>query len=145
MLNDPMASGPDRAHPTPDDDHDHAEALDDLMEESREDGDDEPSRRPRQDADAWRQGYPYDTKLPRAAYEKEKRRLQIELLKLQNHVKATGERIVIIFEGRDAAGKGGSIKRFTEHLNPRGARVVALGTPTEREPPSFAATTVRPR
>ena len=59
--------------------------------------------------------------------------LQIELLKLQNHVKATGERIVIIFEGRDAAGKGGSIKRFTEHLNPRGARVVALGTPTERE------------
>ena len=60
-------------------------------------------------------------------------RLQIELLKLQNWVKDTGQRIVIVFEGRDAAGKGGTIKRFTEHLNPRGARVVALEKPTERE------------
>jgi polyphosphate kinase 2 len=59
--------------------------------------------------------------------------LQIELVKLQNWVKDTGQRIVIVFEGRDAAGKGGTIKRFTEHLNPRGATVVALEKPTERE------------
>lgn len=82
---------------------------------------------------AWRQGYPYEKKISRAAYEKEKRKLQIELLKLQAWVKESGERIVILFEGRDAAGKGGAIKRFTEHLNPRGARVVALEIPTERE------------
>ncbi|UOQ56573.1 polyphosphate kinase 2 [Leucobacter allii] len=82
---------------------------------------------------AWRQGYPYPTKLSRSAYEQEKHRLQIELLKLQAWVKESGEKIVILFEGRDAAGKGGAIKRFTEHLNPRGARVVALEIPTERE------------
>ncbi|PWZ72161.1 polyphosphate kinase 2, partial [Staphylococcus pseudintermedius] len=67
------------------------------------------------------------------AYEKEKRALQIELLKLQLWAKSTGQKILIIFEGRDAAGKGGSIKRFTEHLNPRGARVVALEKPTDIE------------
>ncbi|WP_083983467.1 polyphosphate kinase 2 [Actinomadura hibisca] len=83
--------------------------------------------------DAWREGYPYERKLKRDVYEKEKRALQIELLKLQSWVKSSGQRLVILFEGRDAAGKGGTIKRFTEHLNPRGARVVALGTPTERE------------
>ncbi|MFI6520657.1 polyphosphate kinase 2 [Spirillospora sp. NPDC050679] len=83
--------------------------------------------------DAWREGYPYERKLKRAVYEKEKRALQIELLKLQSWVKSSGQRLVILFEGRDAAGKGGTIKRFTEHLNPRGARVVALGTPTGRE------------
>lgn len=82
---------------------------------------------------AWRQGYPYETKLSRRAYELEKRLLQIELLKLQAWVKESGEKIVILFEGRDAAGKGGAIKRFTEHLNPRGARVVALEVPSERE------------
>ena len=82
---------------------------------------------------AWRQGYPYDTKLGRKEYEKTKRKLQIELLKLQAWVKESGEKIVIVFEGRDAAGKGGAIKRFTEHMNPRGARVVALEIPTERE------------
>ena len=71
---------------------------------------------------AWKKGYPYDTKLSRKAYEKEKRALQIELLKLQLWAKSTGQKILIIFEGRDAAGKGGSIKRFTEHLNPRGCR-----------------------
>ncbi|QIM19642.1 polyphosphate kinase 2 [Leucobacter coleopterorum] len=81
----------------------------------------------------WRQGYPYDTKISRKEYEKQKRKLQIELLKLQAWVKESGERIVILFEGRDAAGKGGAIKRFTEHMNPRGARVVALEIPTERE------------
>jgi polyphosphate kinase 2 len=71
--------------------------------------------------------------MTRDYYDREKRLLQIELVKLQNWVKETGQRIVIIFEGRDAAGKGGTIKRFTEHLNPRGARVVALEKPSERE------------
>lgn len=66
-------------------------------------------------------------------YEKELRLLQVELLKFQNHVKETGQKILMIFEGRDAAGKGGTIKRITEHLNPRGARVVALEKPNERE------------
>ena len=83
--------------------------------------------------DTWREGYPYDARLSREEYERDKRLLQIELLKLQNWVKATGARVVILFEGRDAAGKGGTIKRFMEHLNPRGARVVALEKPTERE------------
>jgi polyphosphate kinase 2 len=71
--------------------------------------------------------------MPRPDYEVVKRQLQIELLKLQNWVKDTGKRLVIIFEGRDAAGKGGTIKRFTEHLNPRGSRVVALEKPSDRE------------
>jgi len=66
-------------------------------------------------------------------YEKELRRLQVELLKFQNHVKDKGLKILMIFEGRDAAGKGGTIKRITEHLNPRGARVVALEKPSEKE------------
>jgi polyphosphate kinase 2 len=69
----------------------------------------------------------------RPEYERHKRQQQIELLKLQSWVKTTGQRIVILCEGRDAAGKGGTIKRFTEHLNPRGARVVALQKPTDRE------------
>jgi len=77
--------------------------------------------------------YPYRTKIARRPYEAKKAELQIELLKLQEWVKASGTKIVMIFEGRDAAGKGGTIKRFTEHLNPRGARVVALDKPTERE------------
>ena len=67
------------------------------------------------------------------AYETELKRLQIELLKMQNHVKATGEKVLMIFEGRDAAGKGGTIKRITEHLNPRGARVIALDKPSDVE------------
>lgn len=83
--------------------------------------------------DTWREDYPYVTKLRRGDYESAKRSLQIELLKFQAWVKSTGQRVVILFEGRDAAGKGGTIKRFTEHLNPRGARVVALEKPTERE------------
>jgi len=77
--------------------------------------------------------YPYKDKLPRDDYEKKKFALQIELLKLQNWVRDHGERIVCIFEGRDAAGKGGTIKRIMEHMNPRGARVVALEKPTEFE------------
>ena len=66
-------------------------------------------------------------------YEDELRRLQVELLKFQNHVKDKGLRVLMIFEGRDAAGKGGAIKRITEHLNPRGARVVALEKPSDKE------------
>ncbi len=77
--------------------------------------------------------YPYKTRIRRPAYEKQKAALQVELLKVQEWVKATDQRIVMLFEGRDAAGKGGTIKRFTEHLNPRGARVVALEKPTEQE------------
>ena len=78
-------------------------------------------------------GYPYRVRLRRKEYEAEKKKLQIELLKVQSWVKESGQRIVMLFEGRDAAGKGGTIKRFTEHLNPRGARVVALEKPSERE------------
>ncbi|PRY14157.1 polyphosphate kinase 2 [Kineococcus rhizosphaerae] len=84
-------------------------------------------------ADTWREDYPYETRLSRPEYEHEKRLLQIELLKLQKWLKASGERLVVLCEGRDAAGKGGTIKRFMEHLNPRGARVVALEKPSERE------------
>jgi polyphosphate kinase 2 len=83
--------------------------------------------------DTWREGYPYDNRLAHSDYELRKRRLQIELLKLQKWGKVSGARILILFEGRDAAGKGGTIKRFMEHLNPRGAGVVALEKPTERE------------
>ncbi len=77
--------------------------------------------------------YPYPNKLSRKQYEQEKAELQVELLKLQNWVAETGERVVLVFEGRDAAGKGGTIKRFMEHLNPRGASLVALPAPSERE------------
>jgi polyphosphate kinase 2 len=83
--------------------------------------------------DTWREDYPYDERLSRAEYDQDKRLLQIELLKLQNWCKDSGERLLILFEGRDAAGKGGTIKRFMEHLNPRGARVVALEKPNQRE------------
>jgi polyphosphate kinase 2 len=83
--------------------------------------------------DTWREGYPYSERMERREYEIEKRKLQIELLKLQGWVKDTGQKLVLVFEGRDAAGKGGTIKRFTEHLNPRGSRVVALDKPSERE------------
>jgi polyphosphate kinase len=83
--------------------------------------------------DTWRDSYPYPRRLDRKDYEPAKRLLQIELLKLQRQIKATGGRVLILFEGRDAAGKGGTIRRFTEHLNPRGARVVALDKPSEHE------------
>ena len=82
----------------------------------------------------WRHGgYPYKNLMSRRNYEREKYRLQVELLKLQAWVKETGQKVVILFEGRDAAGKGGSIKRFMEHLNPRGAHIVALEKPSEAE------------
>ena len=77
--------------------------------------------------------YPYKTKMREKEYLARMAQLQVELLKAQNWIKESGERIVVLFEGRDAAGKGGTIKRFMEHLNPRGARVVALEKPTERE------------
>ncbi|MEV4721643.1 polyphosphate kinase 2 [Micromonospora noduli] len=83
--------------------------------------------------DTWREDYPYEERLDREEYDRDKRLLQIELLKLQDWIKESGERLVILFEGRDAAGKGGTIKRFMEHLNPRGASVVALAKPDERE------------
>ncbi|WKD58685.1 polyphosphate kinase 2 [Corynebacterium caspium] len=87
--------------------------------------------------DTWRENYPYAERMTRKKYNKIKRQLQIELLKWQNWTKETGQRHIIIFEGRDAAGKGGTIKRFNEHLNPRGARIVALEKPSPRESTSW--------
>jgi polyphosphate kinase 2 len=83
--------------------------------------------------DTWRESYPYEERMSRQEYDRAKRLLQIELLKLQYWAKDTGNRLVVLFEGRDAAGKGGTIRRFMEHLNPRGASVVALEKPSERE------------
>ena len=83
--------------------------------------------------ETWREGYPYDELMDRETYEQEKYKLQIELLKFQYWSEDVGAKHVIVFEGRDAAGKGGTIKRFTEHLNPRAARVVALNKPSNVE------------
>ena len=77
--------------------------------------------------------YPYETKLSRKEYEAEKAALQVELLKVQLWAQETGQKFVLLFEGRDAAGKGGTIKRFAEHLNPRTAHVVALNKPSDEE------------
>ncbi len=77
--------------------------------------------------------YPYKARLAEGKYLKTMGQLQVELLKAQSWIKETGQKIVVLFEGRDAAGKGGTIKRFMEHLNPRGARIIALEKPTERE------------
>jgi polyphosphate kinase 2 len=95
--------------------------------------DDETVLLPHPDQETWRQGYPYEKKMTESEYQALKRDLQIELLKMQGWVKATQAKVTLLFEGRDAAGKGGTIKRFTENLNPRGARVVALEKPSERE------------
>ena len=97
-----------------------------------------PSGRPRVTSDelapGWRKGeYPYKYKMLRKDYEQQKFALQTELLKLQQWVKESNQRVIILFEGRDAAGKGGAIKRVMEHLNPRGARVVALEKPSDVE------------
>lgn len=111
-------------------------SLDDLEEMDFDDDRDDdpvlvdPDGRP---VETWREGYPYDQRMSRKEYEQTKRALQIELLRLQTWVKETGQKVVLLFEGRDAAGKGGTIKRFTEHLNPRGARVVALEKPSPSE------------
>jgi len=84
---------------------------------------------------AWNEdgSFPYQTKMDTVTYELEKHLLQIELLKVQSWIQDTKQRVVVVFEGRDAAGKGGTIKRFMEHLNPRGAKVVALEKPNARE------------
>ncbi|WP_433617279.1 polyphosphate kinase 2 [Dactylosporangium sp. CA-139114] len=108
-------------------------SLDDYLVEDDDDDDPVLLRKDGQPVDTWREDYPYDERMTRAEYDRTKRLLQIELLKLQNSIKDRGDRLVILFEGRDAAGKGGTIKRFMEHLNPRGARVVALEKPSERE------------
>lgn len=109
---------------------DHKDEIDELGELQRKLSS---QRRFSPDPDAWREGYPYAAKLQRKTYERIKRQLQIELLKLQLWVKDTGQKVLIIFEGRDAAGKGGAIKRFDEHLNPRGARIMALEKPSAEE------------
>ena len=111
------------------------DSLDDLEIDVLIDDDGEPTLldahgRP---IETWREGYPYDARITRLEYERTKRLLQIELLKLQSWVKESGRRLALLFEGRDAAGKGGTIRRYLEHLNPRGARVVALEKPTEVE------------
>ncbi|CAA9314695.1 MAG: Polyphosphate kinase 2 [uncultured Friedmanniella sp.] len=100
---------------------------------AHEDAEPETVLLPHPDQQTWRQDYPYQTQMTEKEYQAAKRSLQIELLKMQGWVKATQAKVACIFEGRDAAGKGGTIKRFTENLNPRGARVVALDKPTERE------------
>ncbi len=84
-----------------------------------------------QPVETWREDYPYDQRMTRRDYYRTKRLLQIELLKLPAWIKYTDRRLVLVFEGRDAAGKGGAIRSYTEHLNPRGARVVVLEKPTE--------------
>ncbi len=99
---------------------------------------DEVTEFPKVSADAIRAAfengtYPYEKKMSRKEYERQKADLQAELLKVQHWAQETGQKFVLLFEGRDAAGKGGTIKRYTEHLNPRSARVVALNKPTEAE------------
>lgn len=77
--------------------------------------------------------YPYDKRMDKDDYEEQLETLQIELVKLQSHIQASGKRLVVVFEGRDAAGKGGAIKRYTQYLNPRNTRIVALPKPSDRE------------
>ena len=98
-----------------------------------DDGTEQTVMLPNPEQQTWRQDYPYETKMTEKEYQKQKRLLQIELLKMQGWVKSTQQRVAVLFEGRDAAGKGGTIKRMTENLNPRGARVVALEKPSDRE------------
>lgn len=115
------------------------EYLDDLLHQGYSVGHDDHGSDPDlidpggDPVETWREGYPYSERMAREEYETEKYALQIELLKFQYWTQDTGAKHVILFEGRDAAGKGGTIKRFAEHLNPRYARVVALAKPTERE------------
>ena len=107
-----------------------------LTEQDTKDDSNDDKDRSKHDelASNWREGgYPYKNRMSRKNYEAQKYQLQVELLKMQRWVRETGQKIVILFEGRDAAGKGGTIKRFMEHLNPRGAKVVALEKPTEQE------------
>ncbi|AWS45489.1 polyphosphate kinase 2 [Streptosporangium sp. 'caverna'] len=115
------------------DDSDLLDVTPGLRVDDSEDDDPVLLRADGRPVDTWRQHYPYTERMNRADYERDKRLLQIELLKLQYWIKRSGRRLAVLFEGRDAAGKGGTIKRFTEHLNPRGARIVALEKPSERE------------
>jgi polyphosphate kinase len=108
------------------DDLDFGVVVDDDGEPTLLDADGNP-------VETWREGYPYDKRMSRQEYERTKRLLQIELLRLQSWVKENGRRLVLVFEGRDAAGKGGTIRRYMEHLNPRGAKVVALEKPSDRQ------------
>jgi polyphosphate kinase len=113
---------------------DERKALKKLLWAPTDVGSDESYDPDRELSANWREGgYPYKNLMSRKSYERQKYSLQVELLKFQMWVKDTGQRVVILFEGRDAAGKGGTIKRLMEHLNPRGARVVALEKPTENE------------
>ncbi|MDX1555922.1 MAG: polyphosphate kinase 2 [Xanthomonadales bacterium] len=106
----------------------------DVESREREESLSDLRRNPEAIGKLFREGtYPYRNRISTSKYRAQKAELQIELLKVQNWVKKTGQKIVLIFEGRDAAGKGGTIKRFMEHLNPRAAKVVALEKPTERE------------
>jgi len=107
----------------------HLEAKEEkiiLKEESKKDKDDTKEDEHHGKIQVW-------MKKSEVKYEKELRKLQVELIKFQNHVKDKGLKVLIVVEGRDAAGKGGTIKRITEHLNPRGARVVALSKPSDTE------------
>ena len=126
QVSDDDTSSPDQAPEAESDDAEHAQNALHRQAEMRHDPD--AIRRIFENGE-----YPYKNKISTRAYEKHKAELQIELLKVQEWVKATGQKLVLIFEGRDAAGKGGTTKRFMEHLNPRGARVVALDKPSERE------------
>jgi polyphosphate kinase 2 (PPK2 family) len=102
-----------------------ADLLDNLHGWSVQDLDDDDAvllDTDRSEITTWKQNYPYSKRMPEDEYEVIKRSLQNELLKMQSWVKDTGQRVVVLFEGRDAAGKGGTIKRFTQHLNPRRPR-----------------------
>ncbi|MFS1302410.1 polyphosphate kinase 2 [Streptosporangium longisporum] len=134
MGEEPMGGQP----PVPDvrEVMERSDLLDELADLRVDDDDDDDPVLVRVDGspvDTWRERYPYSERMDRAEYDRLKRLLQIELLKLQYWIKDNGGRLVVLFEGRDAAGKGGTIKRFMEHLNPRGANVVALEKPNERE------------
>ncbi|HEY0844687.1 MAG TPA: polyphosphate kinase 2 [Noviherbaspirillum sp.] len=128
----PVPTDPHRARPT---DLDEIHAVKRFArEEGRQSRVAQRSHPDHELNDDWENAsYPYKYRLSLRAYEAQKRLLQVELLKLQAWVKETGQRVVILFEGRDAAGKGGTIKRFMEHMNPRGARVVALEKPSDAE------------
>ena len=113
---------------------DDAAAIRQMLLEGQAQPQDKGTRPDDELASDWRTGgYPYKNLLSRKRYETQKYKLQVELLKLQSWAKETGQRVVILFEGRDAAGKGGATRRFMEHLNPRGARVVALEKPSDAE------------
>ena len=105
----------------------------DIIEDELKDLEDINSKKSKKKSDKKKGKVQIWVKKETLEYEKELSKLQVELLKFQNHVKDAGLKILMIFEGRDAAGKGGTIKRITEHLNPRGARVVALEKPSDKE------------